>query len=159
MADSLTTPEELALALSQATFAAQRETEVKLRERATSVLSAASVVVPVAAVALSKGSSAAAAFAFALAGVAYIFCARACCRALFPKGFATGIAGARFLETAAQSEADLRQMQATASAYFDAMHESNLPTLEMAADDVRNAINWLMAEIVLSAVALVVTLS
>lgn len=94
----------------------------------------------------------------ALAGIAYVFCARACCRALFPKGFATGIAGASFLETAVDAKADLRQMQATASAYFDAMHERNLPTLEAAAGDVKNAIDCLMAEIVLSAAALVVTL-
>jgi hypothetical protein len=50
-------------------------------------------------------------------------------------------------------------MQASASSYFDAMHERNLPTLETAADDVKGAIDWLMAEIVLAALALVVTLA
>ncbi len=42
------TPEELALALSSATFEAQQRTETKLRERATNVLSAASIVMPAA---------------------------------------------------------------------------------------------------------------
>jgi len=152
-----TTPEELALELSRASFEAQRQTEIKLRERATAVLSAASLVVPVASVAVSRGSHWAA-LPLGLAAIAYIVCAAQCCKTLFPKGFATGIAGSEFLEVARSSDADLQQMQASAAAYIDEQHTQNLPTLESAAESVQRAIYGLMAEIIMAAVALVVTL-
>jgi len=153
-----TTPEELALDLSQATFDAQRQTEIKLRDRATGVLSAASIVVPVAAVAVGKGP-AGAAIMFIVAAVAYVFCARFCAKTLFPKNFATGIEGGTFLAEAAEAGASLRQMQATAAVYLDTMHEGNLPTLERAAADVKTAIEWLMVEIGALAVALAITIA
>jgi hypothetical protein len=150
-------PEELALNLSRATFEAQQRTESKLRERATNVLSAASIVVPIAAVAVGKGQ-ALAAIPFSFAGIAFVWCAVECCRALFPQGFATGIAGGWFLEEARKSKADVRQMEASAATYFDQLHEINLPTLEAAAGQVRRAIVSLIVEIGAAAVALVVTL-
>ena len=151
------TPEELALALSSATFEAQQRTETKLRERATNVLSAASLVVPVAAIALGKGP-AVVAIPFGGAALAYIWCATECCRALFPRGFVTGIAGGRFLDEARRYHADARQMEATAAGYLDRMHDDNLPTLEATADQVKGAIVSLIVEIGAAAVALVITL-
>jgi hypothetical protein len=151
------TPEELALSLSQATFEVQQRTEAQLRERATNVLSAASIVVPVAAVAVGKGA-ALAAIPFSGAALAYIWCATACCAALFPRGFATGIAGGRFLQEARGYEANLQHMEATAAIYFDQMHDENLPTLEATAIHVRRAIVSLIVEIAATAVALVITL-
>jgi hypothetical protein len=151
------TPEELALALSIATFEAQRRTETKLRERATNVLSAASIAMPVAAVALGR-APAIAAVPFGGAALAYICCATECCRALFPRGFVTGIAGGRFLEEARKYKADVRQMEATAAGYLDRMHEGNLPTLEATANQVKGAIISLIVEIGSAAIALVVTL-
>jgi hypothetical protein len=152
-----TNPEELALDLSRATFDAQQRTETKLRERATNILSAASLVVPVASVAVGKGP-AVAAIPFSVAALAYILCARKCCAALFPRDFGTGIFGGAMLETARATTADVRQMEASAAAYLDQTHAENQVTLEETADDVRGAINRLMTEIVAAAAALVVTL-
>jgi hypothetical protein len=152
-----TFPEELALELSRATFEAQRQTETKLRERATNVLSAASIVIPIAAIAVGKGK-AIVAIPFGVAALAYIWCAVECCRALFPRGFATGIAGGKFLDVARAADDDLREMEATAADYFDDMHAKNQPTLESAAEQVRRAIVGLILEIGATAVALVVTL-
>jgi hypothetical protein len=154
------TPEEVALELSRATFEAQRQAEVKLRERATNVLSAASLVVPVAAVAVGIKGSAEVAIPFGAAALAYIVCAKACCEVLFPKNFRTGIAGGEFLKAArdAKPPPNLEQAQATAASWLDKLHAQNQPTLRAAAVQVRKAIDWLMLEIVAVAIALVVTL-
>lgn len=151
------TPEELALELSRDSFSAQRETESKLRERATNVLSAASIVVPISAVALGRGP-AVAAIPFGAAAIAYLWCAIECCRALFPRGFQTGLAGGVFLEEARKAGADVRQMEASAAGYIDSMFNANLPALERTADQVRRSIVSLVVEIGVAAAALVVTL-
>jgi hypothetical protein len=151
------TPEELALELSRELFESQQRAETKLRERATTVLSAASVVVPIAAVALHEGPKGAA-LPFGIAAAAYLWCAVECCRALFPRGFKTGIRGGDFLEQARQDGADVLQMQASAALYLDQFHADNLPTLEATANRVRRAIFGLIIEIAGAAVALVVTL-
>jgi len=78
------TPEELAMDLSRASLHAQEQTENQLREKATTVLSAASIVVPIAALAVVHGP-AAAAIPVGAAAVAYFLCARACGAALFPR--------------------------------------------------------------------------
>lgn len=52
-------PEELALELSQAVLASQSQTEIQLREKAAAVLGASSIVVPVAALAVGKAPAAA----------------------------------------------------------------------------------------------------
>jgi hypothetical protein len=150
-------PEELAFELSRATFEAQRRSEAKLRERATNVLSAASLVVPVASVAIGRGP-AIAAVPLSAAAVAYIACALKCCAALFPRGFGSGILGGRFLERARATRADVRQMEASAAEYLDQIHAANQVTLEQTACHVQDAIVRLMAEIAASAAALVVTL-
>jgi hypothetical protein len=54
------TPEELAMDLSRASLQAQEQTEDQLRQKATTVLSAASIVVPVAALAVGHGPAGAA---------------------------------------------------------------------------------------------------
>jgi hypothetical protein len=151
------TPEEFAFELSKETFEAQRQTEVKLRERATTILSASSVVVPVAAVGLGKGPTGTL-IAFACAAVFYVICANYCLKPLFPKDFRTGIEGGSFLGQAAESGANLAQMQGTAAAYLDTLHAENQPTLENAADDVKKAIEWLTLEIFAVAVALAITI-
>src|ERR1700733_1298404 len=51
----VSTPEELAIDLSRASLEAQERTEDQLREKATTVLSAASVVVPIAALGVGRG--------------------------------------------------------------------------------------------------------
>jgi hypothetical protein len=52
-----TTPEELALDLSSTSVRAQEQNEIQLREKATSVLAAASILVPVAALTVGHGLS------------------------------------------------------------------------------------------------------
>jgi hypothetical protein len=151
------TPEELALSLSQATFDAQQRMEAKLRERATNVLSAASIVVPVAAVAVGKGP-ALVAIPFSGAALAYIWCAVESCAALIPRGFSTGIAGGRFLEQGRTYDAGLHQLEASAAVYLDQLHDNNVPNLENTTQHVTRAIVALMLEISASAVALVATL-
>jgi hypothetical protein len=150
-------PEELALELSKAAFGAQQRTETKLRERATNVLSAASLVVPVASVAIGKGP-AVAAIPFGAGALAYILCALKCCAAPLPRNFGTGILGGEFLEAARAANADVRQMEASAADYLDQTHAGNQVTLEQTASDVQDAIIRLMVEIVAVAAALVVTL-
>ena len=140
-----------------AKFAAQQLTETKLRERATTVLSAASVVVPVASVAIRNGPAVAAA-PLGAAAMAYILCALKCCAALFPRDFAIGIIGGAFLETARETGADVRQMEASAAQYLDQMHAQNQTTLERTAAHVQDAIVRLMVEIGAATAALVVTL-
>jgi hypothetical protein len=150
-------PEELALELSQATFEAQTRTESKLRETATNILQAGTVVIPVAAIAVSKGP-AVVAVPFGLAALSYALCAYACGAALFPRVFGTGIHGSQLLESAADTGATLRQMQASAAGYLDQQHASNATVLETNARNVRAAIILLALELVALATSLVVTL-
>lgn len=121
------------------------------------MLSAASIVIPIAAVAVGKGD-ALVAIPFGAAALGYIWCAVECSRALFPRGFATGLSGALLLNDARKYDDDVRQMEAAAATYFDHMRDQNQPTLEAAADQVKRAIKGLTTEIVATAVALVVTL-
>src|SRR5262245_35850882 len=103
------TPEALALELSRASLAAQEQSEVQLREKATAVLGAASVVVPVAALAIGKGPPGAAVAVIA-AAAAYVLCVRECGAALVPRNVQAGLLGGELLNTARESDADLRQM-------------------------------------------------
>ncbi len=151
-------PEELALKLSQAALAAQGQTENQLREKSTAVLSAASIVVPIAAVGVGSGPKLAA-VPFCAGALAYFLCARACGAALFPQGFRAGLLGSEMLEIAKTSQADLRQMQASAASYIDDGYRHNQTILESSASSVRSAIVLLTVEILALVVALVVTLA
>ncbi len=152
-----TTPEGLALDLSRASVQAQEQSENHLREKATAVLSAASIVVPVAAVAVG-GGPAVAAIPFGTAAVAYVLCVRECGSALFPRGVRVGLLGDELLETAKATGAEVRQMQASAANYLDAGYTHNQSILEAAAQRLGRAIYLLTFEILLLVVALVVTL-
>jgi hypothetical protein len=152
-----TTPEELALDLSHASVRAQEQGENQLREKATAVLSAASIVVPVAAVAVGNGP-AVVAIPFGAATLAYVLCVRDCGSALFPRGVHVGLLGGELLETAKTSGADLRQMQAAAASYLDDGYRYNQAILEAAVQRLGRAIYLLTAEILLLVIALVVTL-
>ncbi|HUB73585.1 MAG TPA: hypothetical protein VL979_06070 [Solirubrobacteraceae bacterium] len=150
-------PEELALELSRAALEAQDGSENQLREKATAILSAASIVVPVAAVALG-GASSRAAIPFGVAALAYFWCARCCGAALFPKDRRAGLLGGELLKVAAESNAELRQMQASAAGYLDDFYRHNQAILENAAEKVREAIVALGFEILALVAALIVTL-
>ena len=78
------TPEELALELSRASLAAQKQSENQLRAKATAVLGPASIVVPVAALAIGDGP-AGAAIPFGCAAVVYVCLVRECGAALVPR--------------------------------------------------------------------------
>jgi hypothetical protein len=152
-----TTPEELALELSQASLTAQEQSENQLREKATSILGAASVVVPVTALALGD-APAGAAIPLVVAAVAYVALVRECGAALMPRGIHAGLLGAELLKTARSTDADLRQMQAAAASYIDAGYRHNQPILENSAERVGRAIRLLTAEVLSLVAALVVTL-
>jgi hypothetical protein len=151
------TPEELALDLSRACVQAQEQSENQLREKATAVLSAASIVVPVAAVAIGSGP-AIVAIPFGGAALAYVLCVRECGSALFPRGVHVGLLGGELFKIAKTSGADLRQMQAAAANYLDSGYRHNQTILEGAAQRLGRAIYLPTAEILLLVVALVVTL-
>lgn len=150
-----TTPEELALELSNTSVRAQEQTETQLREKATAVLAAASIVVPVAALAVGHGP-AGVAIPFGIAAVAYALCVRECGAALLPRGVHVGLLGGELLETAKASGADLRQ--AAAAGYLDNGYKHNQVILEDAARRATRAIVFLTAEILALAAALLVTL-
>jgi hypothetical protein len=126
------TPEELALDLSRASLSAQEHRENQLREKTTTVLSAASIVVPIAALAIGRGP-AVAAIPFGAAAFAYFLCARACGAALLPRDSYDGLLGGQLLDTANASDANLRQMQASAAHYLDHGYRHNQVVLETAA--------------------------
>ena len=151
------TPEELAMDLSRASLRAQEQTEDQLREKATSVLSAASIVVPIAALAVGHGPDAAA-IPFGAAAVAYFLCARACAAALFPQHVRAGLLGSELLAVAASDGADLRQMQSSAAVYMDESYRHNHAILKAAAVRVRHAIVMLTVEILALVVALGITM-
>jgi hypothetical protein len=152
------TPEELALDLSRSSLRAQEQTENQLREKATTVLSAASIVVPIAALAAAHGP-AVAAIPFGAAAVAYFLCARECGAALLPQGVRAGLLGGEMLDIAKASGADLNQMQASAARYLDQGYRHNQPILETGAGRVRRAILMLTAEILALVVALGITIA
>lgn len=150
-------PEELALDLSRASLAAQEQSENQLREKATTVLGAASIVVPVAALALGDGP-AGAAIPLAVAAAAYVLLVRECGAALVPRDIHAGLLGGELLDTARSTDADLRQMQAAAASYLDASYRHNQPILERAAERVGRAIRLLTIEVLSVVVGLIVTL-
>jgi hypothetical protein len=152
-----TTPEELALDLSQSSVRAQEQSETQLRERATAVLAAASIVVPVAALAVGHGPSGVA-IPFGGGAVAYALCVRECGAALVPRGVNVGLLGGKLLASAKTTGADLRDMQATAAQYLDEGYEHNQLILENAARRIDRAIHFLTVEILVLTVALVVTI-
>jgi hypothetical protein len=146
-------PEEFAYELSRATFENQAETGKRLRERAASLLSAASVVMPVAGIAIGKGPGWVA-VPFVLAAVAYGACAYFCALALLPKKFGPGIAGGAFLELARENGANLDQMHASAATYLDQAREENSSNVSESGDRVEVAIRWLVVELLLLALSL-----
>jgi hypothetical protein len=152
-----TTPEELALDLSHASVQAQEQSANQLREKATTVLSAASIVVPIAAVTVGNGP-AIAAVPFGVAALAYLACVRECGSALFPRGAHVGLLGGELLETAKSSDADLRQMQAAAASYLDDGYRHNQTIHELAAQRLGRAIYLMTAEILALVIALIVTI-
>jgi hypothetical protein len=152
-----TTPEELALDLSHASVRAQEQSANQLREKATTVLSAASVVVPVVAVAVGNGPTVAA-VPFGVAALAYLQCVRECGRALFPGGVHVGLLGSDLLDTAKARDADLRQMLAAAATYLDDGYKHNQAILEDASRRLEQAIYLLTAEIVALLFVLVITI-
>jgi hypothetical protein len=152
------TPEELAIDLSRASLQAQERTENQLREKATTVLSAASIVVPIAALGAGRGP-AVAAIPFGAAAVAYFLCARACGAALFPQRVHVGLLGSELLAVAKADDAELRQMQASAAVYLDQSYRYNHTILEVSAGRVRHAILMLTIEILAVVVTLVTTIT
>jgi hypothetical protein len=135
----------------------QEQSENQLREKATAVLTAASIVVPVAGLAVGHGP-AVVAIPFGGAAVAYVLCVRACGAALFPQVVRLGLLGGDLLETTKRNGADLRQMQAMAANYLDHGYKHNHAILEAAARRVGHAISWLVVEILALVLALVATL-
>jgi hypothetical protein len=140
------TPEALALELSRAALDSQDGEENQLREKATAILSAASIVVPVATIALG-GASARAAIPFGVAGLAYFWCARSCGAALFPKYRRAGLLGSELLTVTLESDDELRHMQTSAARYLDDFYRYNQAILDAATDKVREAIIALGVEV------------
>jgi hypothetical protein len=153
----VSSPEEFAIGLSRASLRAQEQTENQLREKATTVLSAASIVVPIAALAVGHGP-AEAAIPFGAAAIAYFLCARACGAALFPQDVRAGLLGSELLDVAKAGGAELRQMQAAAAVYLDQSYRHNHAILETSAGRVRYAIVMLTVEILALVVALGITI-
>lgn len=151
------TPEALALELSRAALESQDGSENQLREKATAILSAASIVVPVATIALG-GAAARAAIPFGAAGLAYFWCARSFGAALFPKDRRAGVLGGELLDVTLESDEELRHMQASAARYLDVFYKHNQAILDAAAAKVREAIIALGIEILGLVAALIVTL-
>jgi hypothetical protein len=156
------TPEELdlslSLSLSLASLRAQEQNENQLREKATTVLSAASILVPAAAIAIGSGPVVAA-IPFGGAAVAYVLCVRACGAALFPQGLYAGLLGSELLQAAKAGDADIGQMQASAAVYLDQGYRHNQAIVEAAAERVGRAIVLLTVELLALVLALVVNLA
>jgi hypothetical protein len=151
-------PEELALDLSRASVRAQEQSETQLREKATAVLSAASIVVSAAAVAIGS-RPAVAAIPFGGAALAYVLCVRECGGALLPRGVHAGLLGSDLLDIVKASDADIREMQATAAIYLDHGYRYNKSILDASKRRLSRAIHLLTAEILLLALALFATLT
>jgi hypothetical protein len=149
-------PEELALELSQPVLTSQTQTESQLREKAAAILGASSIVVPVAALAVGK-APAAAAVLFAFAAVGFFLCVRACAGALLPSGIQTGVLGGQLLDTARKADANLPNMQESAAKYMDLAYANNAEILAAASRRLGRGIRWLTVEIVLISLALIAT--
>lgn len=152
-----TTPEELALSLSRASVATQRQIETQLRERASALLATASIVVPVGAVVVGHGPGPVV-IPFGIAAVAYALCVRECGMALLPRGGYEGLLGSELLERIRSLGADIGRMQETASNYLDDEYRRNQDDIATMVGRVRRAIALLTSEIVALVVALLVTL-
>lgn len=152
-----TTHEEVALELSTTALASQGDTENQIRAKATAILSAASIVVPVAGVAIARGS-AWPVIPLGLAAFAYLRCVWTCAAALLPKNMEVGLLGGEMLQLAADSGADVEQMQASASRYMDGLYANNQLILEKASENVTSTIIALGVEIVALTAAIPVTL-
>ena len=157
MRSMASTPEQLALELSRASLLAQEHSETQLRERAGTILGAASVVVPIAALAI-RDSPAGAAIPLGIAAIAYVLLVRECGTALVPRNVHEGLLGGELLKTAESAGAGLRQMQAVAASYLDADYRHNQRIIKAAAKRVARAISLLTIEILSLVVALIVTL-
>lgn len=151
------THEEVALQLSTMALASQGDSESQIRAKATSILSAASIVVPVAGVAIAKGS-AWPIIPLGLAALAYLRCVWTCAAALLPRNIEVGLLGGEMLKLAADSGADVEQMQASASSYMDGLYRDNQLILEKASENVKYAVIALGIEIVALTAAIPVTL-
>ncbi len=151
-------PEELALDLSRAAVRAQEQSENQLREKATAVLSAASIVVSVAAVA-ADSRPALAAVPFGDAALAYVLCVRDCGSALFPRGVHVGLQGSDLLDYVKANGAGVSEMQAAAASYMDHGYRYNQTILDESQRRLGRAIHLLTAEIILLALALFATLA
>lgn len=151
------TPEELALSLSRASVATQRQVETQLRERAVALLATASIVVPVIVVAVGRGPGIVA-IPFGIAAVAYALCVRECGSALLPRGGYKGLLGGELLDTIRSLGVDLSRMQETAARYLDGEYRQNQEALTRMAGSVRRAITMLVGEIIALVVALLMTL-
>jgi hypothetical protein len=152
-----TTHEEVALQLSTMALASQGDSENQIRAKATAILSAASIVVPVASVAIANGS-AWPVIPLALAALAYLRCVLACAAALLPKDIEVGLLGGEMLKLATHSEANVDQMQASASSYMDNLYANNQLILEKASENIKLAIIALGIEILALTAAIPVTL-
>jgi hypothetical protein len=152
------TPEELALNLSRASVATQRQVETQLRERATALLATASIVVPVSAVVVGHGPGLVA-IPFGIAAVAYALCVRECGMALLPRGGYKGLLGSELLETIRGLGADIGRMQETAARYLDGEYRQNQEDLATMVGRVRRAIALLTSEVAALVVALLITLA
>jgi hypothetical protein len=153
-----TMPEELAFDLSRGSVRAQEQSETQLREKATAVLSAASIVVSAAAVAIGS-RPAIAALPFGGAAVAYVLCVRECGGALLPSGVHAGLLGSDLLRIVKASEADIQQMHAAAAIYLDNGYKYNQAVLDASKRRLSRAIHLLTVEILLLALALFATLA
>lgn len=138
-------------------LSSQGDSENQTRTKATAILSAASIVVPVAGVAITRGS-AWPVIPLAIAAVAYLRCVWTCAAALLPKNIEVGLLGGEMLKLATESEADVEQMQASASRYMDGLYANNQLILENASENVKDAIIALGVEIVALTAAIPVTL-
>jgi hypothetical protein len=82
-----------------------------------------------------------------VAGLAYFWCARACGAALFPRDRNEGLLGSDLLRITTENGAELREMQASAASYMDDFYKHNQAILDIAAEQVREAIIALGIEI------------
>ena len=87
-----------------------------------------------------------------------MLCVRDCGVALVPRNVHAGLLGGELLNTAKETDADLRQMQAAAAGYLDFAYRHNQVILEDSAERVSRAIIMLTIEILSLVVGLVVTL-
>lgn len=143
--------EELGLEMAREARDFQMATEGRLRDRAISVLQAASVVIPVAGITLTN-SPKGVAWAFEGAGIAYIVCAAFCLAATRP--YNPWFGGER-LNPLTDPDESVADMQARVARHLWDMHSKNYGPLLRAAIWLTIAMIALMVEIVFLAVALI----